>query len=210
MREDIPYKTTDLTKNRVLVLAAHADDEILGCGGSLIKHIKAKDPVKIIIFTDDISKVNQERRKKEAIRALRLIKIKDISWLGFKDGRLNDHLAIDSLRRGIDSFSPTLIYLPSQEEIHPDHLTLAEATKQVYKQLKNKSTLAYYEISAPLKPNVLVDITKEIDLKLKALRCYTSQLAQNDYLEKIKGLNRYRTYTLPKNIKYAEAFRIVS
>lgn len=209
MKEDIPYKTSDLTKNKVLVLAAHADDEILGCGGSLIKHIKAKDPVKIIIFTDDISKTNQERRKKEAIKALRLLRIKDISWLGFKDGKLNHDLAIDSLRRGINSFSPTIIYLPGEEEIHPDHLALAQATKQVYTQLKDKPSLAYYEISAPLRPNVLVDITKEIDLKLRALRCYASQLAHNDYLEKIKGLNRYRTYTLSKNIKYAEAFRII-
>lgn len=212
MKEKIPYKVTDLTNNKVLILAAHADDEILGCGGSLIKHLKAKDQVRIIILTNDIVSLNQARRKKEAQKVFDLLRIKDVRWLGFKDGQLSSELSVGYLQKEIKVFLPTLIYAPGEQEIHPDHIALAKATQEAFASLKKELplTLASYEISSPLLPNVLVDITKEANLKFKALKYYSSQLAQNDYLTKIKGLNRYRTYTLPKNIRYAEAFRIIN
>ncbi|MBP7087889.1 MAG: PIG-L family deacetylase [Candidatus Omnitrophica bacterium] len=211
MKEKIPYQVTDLTNNKVLILAAHADDEILGCGGTLIKHLRAKDQVRIIILTDDIISINQTRRKKEAQRVFDLLKIKDVRWLGFKDGQLSSELSAGYLQKEIKVFLPTLIYTPGEQEIHPDHVALAKATQEAFIMLKKELPLilASYEISSPLLPNTLVDITKEANLKFKALKYYSSQLAQNDYLTKIKGLNRYRTYTLPKNIKYAEAFQII-
>lgn len=60
-----------------------------------------------------------------------------------------------------------------------------------------------------LYPNTLVDITNEMEKKKKAIKSYFTELYYNDYLTKVEGLNRFRTATLPKNIKYAEAFLLL-
>jgi LmbE family N-acetylglucosaminyl deacetylase len=60
-----------------------------------------------------------------------------------------------------------------------------------------------------LYPNTLVDISREMNQKKKAIGCYHTELIYNDYLSKVEGLNRFRTATLPRNVKYAEAFMLV-
>jgi len=68
------------------------------------------------------------------------------------------------------------------------------------------SALAFYEILMALYPNILVDITAEMNIKRRAIESYFTEVYYNDYVSKVVGLNRFRTATLPKHMKYAEAF----
>ena len=58
---------------------------------------------------------------------------------------------------------------------------------------------------APLHPNCIVDITESMELKMQALSCYTSQLAMNNYLDSVRGLNAYRSIANHSR-GYAEAY----
>ena len=66
-----------------------------------------------------------------------------------------------------------------------------------------------YEIIIGLYPNILVDITNEIEKKKKAMKCYYTELYYNNYFDKIIGLNRFRTLTLAETVRYAEGFILI-
>jgi CTP:molybdopterin cytidylyltransferase MocA len=69
--------------------------------------------------------------------------------------------------------------------------------------------LAFYEVGAPLRPNVLVDITDSIEAKSAAMHCFASQLIQQDYARQIGALNQYRSYTLGREVFAVEAYWVL-
>ena len=64
----------------------------------------------------------------------------------------------------------------------------------------------FYEITTPVRPNILVDISRTFKWKKKAMKCYSSQTKILDYLGLMEAMSRYRTFTLGKGVKFAEAF----
>jgi LmbE family N-acetylglucosaminyl deacetylase len=209
-----PYTVTDLSGNDALVIAPHPDDESLGCGGSLVRHIKAGRRVKIIFLTNGdkgdfegrFGKEYIEIRKKSAQKALDILGVMDYEFWGYGDREF--HMAVQDVRvklsRTIEAFRPSLIYAPSPFEAHPDHKGAFEVIWHLKEQFD--ITIAFYEILMAIYPNVLVDITAEMGLKTRAIESYFTEVYYNDYVTKVVGLNRFRTATLPRNITYAEAF----
>jgi LmbE family N-acetylglucosaminyl deacetylase len=214
-----PYEVTDLSGNDALVIAPHPDDESIGCGGSLIRHIKAGSRVKVIFLTygdkgdydgrygKDYIKI----RMKSARKALNVLGVTDYEFWGYSDREF--HLSVQDARirlsRTIEAFHPALIYAPSPFEVHPDHKGAFDIIWHIREQYDIK--LALYEVLIPLHPNILVDITSEMRRKKRAIKSYFTEVYYNDYVAKVMGLNRFRTATLPKhiaakNITYAEAF----
>ncbi len=71
-------------------------------------------------------------------------------------------------------------------------------------------SLAFYEVSATLVPNALVDISSVLPFKDGAMQCFASQEALEPYCQRILGLNRYRAYSLGSQVIAAEAFQVIS
>ena len=69
--------------------------------------------------------------------------------------------------------------------------------------------LVQYEVGAPIKPNLLLNISKVWPRKLQAMQCFTSQLQTQNYAKHIEALNTYRTYALPLDVSHAEAFYVL-
>ena len=209
-----PYSVSDFSSHDALVIAPHPDDESLGCGGSIVKHMKAGSRVKVIFLTDgdkgDFEGRYGDRyieiRKESAREAMITLGVKDFEFWGYSDRLL--HQSVQEVREklisAIRTFSPLIIYAPSPLEAHPDHKTAFDAVWDMREELN--APLAFYEVLMALYPNLLVDITGEMDLKKKAIESYFTEVAYNDYITKIEGLNRFRTTTLPKPVRYAEAF----
>ena len=117
-------------------------------------------------------------------------------------------LLVSRVMQAINSSNADLVYAPALSEMHPDHRSLAMVAVEAARRLGARVRLAMYEVGVPLSPNVLLDITSVAALKLQAMRCFKSQLTVQAYDDHIVALNRFRTYTLPANVRMAEAFRL--
>ena len=86
--EAIPYEPHDLRGERLLVLAPHPDDEVIGCGGLIALHVREGRQVRVVVVTDGAEAGNATVREEESRRALRLLGNIQCDFLGFHDRRL--------------------------------------------------------------------------------------------------------------------------
>jgi LmbE family N-acetylglucosaminyl deacetylase len=106
----------------------------------------------------------------------------------------------------IEDLGADLVYAPSPWEIHPDHRQATWLVIEAMKRIKHYMRLAFYEIGAPLRPNVLLDITSVQSAKEVAMQAFSSQQERQDFSGQIQALNKYRTYSLPSSVKAVEAY----
>ena len=105
--------------------------------------------------------------------------------------------------------SPGTVFFPGPLEIHPDHRA---ASVLVWKALQRVKISAEppipisYEISVQNPVNMLIDITQQIEEKKRVMDIYVSQNQENNYPELVLALDKGRTFSLPKEIKFAEGF----
>ncbi|EKD99053.1 MAG: N-acetylglucosaminylphosphatidylinositol deacetylase [uncultured bacterium] len=203
---------------KVLVLAPHPDDEIFGCGGSLALFQLAGADIHVHVLTDGAGYATNEDRKHitstrqtETNSALRILNLPPASFAEFADRSLPTTATLaEHILKTITRYKPDLVFAPSLSEIHPDHLATARAACAAAESLEQRGGTApiilFYEIGAPQRPDLLVDITAVWSLKQQAMQSFSSQLAQQDYARHISALNTYRTYTLPASSQFAEAF----
>jgi LmbE family N-acetylglucosaminyl deacetylase len=203
--------------NRVLLLAPHPDDEVIGAGGTLIKHRKAGDPVKVVFMTDGrrgklrrqtIEEIVRIRRE-EAVRGCSVLGVEDLVFLNAPDGELDATAeTVERLRAVLCEYRPDVLYLPHLRDMHRDHLFTNVVLAAAADSLADDAMVYAYEVWTPLlRPNCVVNITKEFGQKQEAMRCHQSQLELVDYQGRVEGLGRYRSGTIPlPGVMYAEAF----
>ncbi|MCA1582769.1 MAG: PIG-L family deacetylase [Acidobacteria bacterium] len=223
----IPYQASELVAGRLLVLGAHPDDDAFGAGGTLALNASAK-ALRVWIATDgtrqqgvapDAAESYGRLRREEARRAAYALGIPAPVFAGLPDRGLADRRGdLDAaLAAQIAEVQPELVLCPSPVEIHPDHRALAEALIErvaasrpedpdhdLYRFLQ----IAFYEISHPILPNVLVDISAAEERKREALAAFVSQQEVRDYASAVTGLNAYRRLTLSGSGP-VEAFRLI-
>ncbi|PIN95744.1 hypothetical protein COU56_00655 [Candidatus Pacearchaeota archaeon CG10_big_fil_rev_8_21_14_0_10_31_9] len=204
---------------KILVISPHFDDEIIGCGGTLTKHVIAGGNVSVVYLTDgtngipDIKnkKLVSRIRKKESIEALRVIGVKKFYFLDEVEGSVKlSKKTIKSMLKIFNNIRPDLVYLPWFLDNHYDHLKANKVLFDVCKVYGFDFNICAYEVWTPLTTNLIVDIGEVFEIKKKALLCFKSQLKYNDYIRSISGLNQYRTIQNLKSKSYAEAFLYLS
>jgi N-acetylglucosamine malate deacetylase 1 len=216
---DLGSRRCEPEKSKVVVLAPHMDDEVLGCGGTIARHVAAGSDVTVIFLTDgrrggvvvagdDDSKPDIVAvRKSEARQVARILGIRNLIFLDAEDSRLrSDPLVADRLREALYSERPDIVYLPFFLERHPDHRSANDVLQAATRGTKVQFECRGYEVWSPLFANCLVAIDATIELKRQALSCYRSQLAQMDYMHAGIGLNAWRAMGLGVGSKFAEAF----
>jgi LmbE family N-acetylglucosaminyl deacetylase len=210
---------------KITVLAPHMDDEVLGCGGTIARHVQAGADVSVIFLTDgrygggghaaltEPERGRRQRelvdiRKEEARRAGEILGVKSITFLDAEDGRLRaDSLVPQRLRAILERERPHLVYLPFFLENHVDHCAASDMLIAATTGTKQNFECRCYEVWTPLFPNIVVEIDTTIELKRRALACYRSQLADMDYVHTGIGLNAYRSSAIGcKTARFAEAF----
>jgi N-acetylglucosamine malate deacetylase 1 len=179
----------------VLVLAPHPDDETIGCGGALGRHLAAGEDVTVLVATSgeatagggDETAGRREAECRAACAALGLAA--EPVFLRLPDGRVSEHTAAlaDAIRHhGADSVS---VYAPALTDPHRDHraantaLAIAGIGADVYG----------YEVWAAAPVDVLLDVTATYERKETALRCYRTALETVDYVRSARGLAAYRS-----------------
>ncbi len=208
----VPYSAcTVLPAQAVLVLAPHPDDEVFGCGGAIARHVKTGVAVSVLVLTDGALYGDTSVRQLESRAAAKVLGYGEPQFWNYPDrGLLYDDALVQRLAEKIAQTGADLVYAPSPWEAHPDHRQTYMLAVAAVRQSAPNVRLALYEVAAPLRPNVLLDITDLVAIKSAAMRCFESQLEQQDYAAHMQALNRYRTYTLGPEVLAAEAFWLVS
>jgi len=215
-----PYNANALIPCQVaLVFAPHPDDEALGCGGLLAAYQAAKITTHAVLVTSgdfgEHGKEGSAVREQETRAAAKILGIENVIFWREKDRSVHcDERTIEAARAAIISSGADLVLTPSYNEIHPDHRATAwlviEATRRLVSEGK-ELRIAMYEVGAPLaRVDILVDITAFESKKREAIAVYHSQLSISAYDEFIFALNRFRTYTLPAQVKYAEGYCLLT
>lgn len=198
---------------RVVVFAPHPDDEVFGCGGTLRLLATAGAKISVIIVSDGALGGNAagliEMREAESLAAAQLLNYPPPAFWRLPDRgvRYCEALVVRMIE-AIQSARADLVFAPAITEIHPDHQVVALAAAESLRRLGGNLRLALYEVSAPLSPNTLVDISAVEAQKLDAMQCFRSQLSEQPYEKRIASLNSYRAYPLGPRARSAEAFVI--
>ena len=216
--------------SNILVVASHADDEILGCGGVIARHVQQGDIVTVVvvcnreygrIYDDKIiaEEYNACRKAKESLGYQRL------DFLDMPDGLLDTIgvvKIIDGIEPIVNEFKPDVMYT-SYYDVHQDHQMVFKASMIIARSVAKtriKKVLCYEDPSAteqspPLPhwtfvPNYFVDISEFIDKKIEAFKFYVREQREFPHPRSIEGIKAFAQWRgVEANLKYAEAFMML-
>lgn len=223
--ERIPFTAEPLLGERLLVLAPHPDDDVIGCGGLIALHAREGRKIRAVVVTDGTASAEGKdpaglaaRRRDETNRGLAILGAPEAEFLGIPDRGLDRETEQVKrlVRERILDFRPDILVLPGPTEIHPDHEALGRAVVEMIQQSLDlagalaRCRIAFMEISRPITPNLLLDITDVEEMKQRAIAAHQSQHEKRDYGWYARGLNQYRSMTLGTESRYAEAFYVTS
>lgn len=212
---------------KVLVIAPHPDDEVLGCGGTIARHVLYGDEVFLCIatnaYTPDWSEEFIENRKLEIEKSCKLLGIKKTYLLNFPTAKLDTIPQKDlnkSLMDIISELEPQVVYIPFNGDLNKDHRLIFEASLVATRPLNSsvRRVLAYEVLSETewgssievFIPNVYFDISSTLGKKVSAMNAYISEIRQYPHprnQDVIKALAIKRGSE--SGLKFAEAFMII-
>jgi LmbE family N-acetylglucosaminyl deacetylase len=190
--------------SRLLVLCPHPDDEAIGCGGTLRRHIVQGDTVHAVFLTSGelgghghSPEATARFRKQEARDAAAILGIERIEFWGEPDGALHSGPELTQrVRHKLQTWRPKLVFVPHDHEQHPDHRAAARLLRRALASPSfggQKPAVWMFEIWTPLRTmDQIIDISPYIDVKMAAIRAHKSQCAVMCFDEASQGLSRYR------------------
>ena len=216
--------------SRVLVLAAHPDDEVLGMGGTLAVHTGRDDVVRVLVVTDGSStqypgdSETRLRKEEEALRAAAELGVMDYVHLDLPDMRLDTlpHVEVNEIvEKHVADLSPDVVYTP-HPDVNLDHRVLfdsvAVATRPspgqpVRRLLTYAPTSSTEWTPAPLDwfvPNWFVDVTATLERKLAAFAHYETERREYPHPRSERAIRAAaELYGASCGCEYAEPFVLV-
>jgi len=212
-------------KQKILIIAAHMDDESLGCGGYISKMVKLGHEVTVRVLSESVSSRKDDqfldfepehlKRYKCYEKACKILKIDSYYPERFTDNRFDQHYLLDIIKiieDYIEEHQPDTILTHYEHDLNIDHQLTARATMTACRPGKNpvKKILQYEVLSStelseiPFKPNYFVDIKENIEDKVNACVAYETELNETRSRENIVNLAKYRG--TQAGVEYAEAF----
>jgi len=215
---------------RILVIAPHPDDEVLGCGGVIARHSARGDRVQVVVVSrgapDIFPPEEVEKTRSELAAAHQLLGVEGVHFLDFPAPRLDmvpGHELADRLACLVRKIQPQTVYAPHWGDLHLDHKAVYWATMVATRpncsprvqRLLCYETLSETEWGGPsventFSPTVFVDISDFLAVKLQAMACYRTQLKefpQSRSLQSLEALARLRGSAV--GLDAAEAFVLV-
>ncbi len=187
----------------VLVVAAHPDDEVLGCGGTIAKHVLLGDEVYCLILGEGVtSRYTQRDEAKEALKQLKsqaeqaaeILGIKEVFFKDSPDNRF-DTVPLLTIVKAVEEvkeeIKPDIIYTHHQGDLNIDHQITFKAVLTACRPLKGETVREIYSFEIPsstewnspdaqsyFMPNVFVDISETFDKKIEALKAYQGEIRE--------------------------------
>jgi LmbE family N-acetylglucosaminyl deacetylase len=211
----------EIQNKKVLCVAVHPDDETLGCGGTLLRHMEEGDSVECLFITDG----NPNQREVIA-QVIDKYGFDRTHRLGLPDARLDEEtgaVLVSSIGKVFQDVQPQVIYIPNRSDAHSDHRCIYQAIAACTKPFRFpyiREVLMMEVMSetdsipalpeTAFIPNVFVDISKQMSQKMEIMKSYQSELMDYPDIrnkDSIRALCRYRGAQI--NVEYAEAFMLL-
>lgn len=215
----------------ILVVAAHPDDEILGCGGTTARIVNEGGVVYTLILGEGITsrdeKRNRSKRKKNILdlqktaeKANKKLGVKGIYFGDFPDNRFDSCALLDIVKKIEEikeKVKPGIIFTHYAKDCNIDHRVTYEAVVTATRPMQNETVKEVYafevlsstEWGFPLSysPNVFFDVTETIEQKVKALNEYKTEMRDYPHPRSTKAVKKNaETWGFKMGLKYAEAF----
>jgi LmbE family N-acetylglucosaminyl deacetylase len=217
--------------SKILVVSAHPDDEIIGAGGTLLRHIAAGDEVCWLIITDVLlthgfDETVIERRADEIERVRKGIGFSRVVKFQYPTMTLSSESIIEMVPRIsalMNDFKPEIIYTMNRSDAHSDHRVIFDAVMACTKSFRHpylRKVLMYETISetefAPalaekaFVPNYFVDITDFFRKKVELATIYESEFGEHPFPRSVRNLEALATFRGAScGVEYAEAFQLI-
>lgn len=215
----------------ILIVAAHTDDEAIGCGGTIARHVAEGDAVYAVFMADgvtsrpDSSEAELAQRQQAAEKAMQILGIKQGFMLGLPDNRMDSLPFLDvvqPLEKVITEVQPQIVYTHHHGDLNIDHRITHQAVVTACRPQPGSSVIEIYafevlsatEWNTPghntFSPNVFIDISQYLDTKRQALEAYNLEIRPEPHTRSITNIMRlaeFRGNTV--GLKAAEAFGLV-
>lgn len=216
--------------SKILIVAAHPDDEILGVGGAILKHVKNGDEVNILILGDGATSRDANadigEREKQARQAADALGAKNLILEKLPDNRFDSVPLLEIVKKAekaINKIKPEIIYTHFPYDLNIDHRLTFQAVmtacrpqpgffvkKILALETPSSSEWQIKDQSHIFCPTEYVDISGFIDEKLEVLKIYSEELREYPHprsSEGVKILAQFRGMEV--GCKYAEAFQVI-
>ena len=215
----------------IVVISAHPDDEILGVGGTLLKHKKNGDKIYWLITTNifenqGFSKERISSRQKEIKKISEALSVEKVFMLDYPTMSLSTSSLIEMLPKISKIFTeiePEIVYCLNRSDAHSDHRITFDAVMACTKSFRYpfiKQVLMYECISetefAPqlpekvFTPNYFVDISSFLEEKMNLMKIYESELGKHPFPRSLKNIEALATFRgASVGVEYAEAFQLI-
>ncbi len=210
--------------NKILIIVAHPDDEVLGCGATIIKHIKNGDKVQVVFLADGFSsRDNSDSRYGLAEKVSKFLGCERPIFLNLPDNQLDAIpllKIIQKVEESIENFQPNIVYTHHFGDLNIDHQithrAVITACRPVpsfcVKEIYSFETLSATHWQSPsmgdiFNPNCFIDVTDFMEQKMEALRHYDGEMREAPHArsyELVDNLAKFRGGLV--GVKAAEAF----
>lgn len=216
---------------KIVVISAHPDDEVLGCGGTLLKHKHKGDEIHWIIVTSTFE--NQgfsedfiQCRQQEIEKITTFIEFSSVHNLNYPTKSLDSSLLnkmIPQISAIFKEIKVEIIYVVNRSDAHSDHRVTFDAVMACTKSFRYphiKKVLMYEcvsetEFAAALPenvfiPNYFVDISPYLEKKIEMMKIYTSELEEHPFPRNVKNIEALAINRGSQSgVEYAESFMII-
>lgn len=192
----------------VVVVAAHPDDEVLGAGATLARHVRAGDDVHAVVLAEGATSRYDVRMVDElqagGVAAAECIGLSSVRFEAFPDQRLDQIPLIDltqHVEEVLAELRPSVVYTHFSGDVNVDHGMVAQAVWTACRpyRLRSVKLIAAFETpsstewSSPIRgsefrPNMFVDVSGTIECKLSAMACYSSELRDYPHPRSLRAL----------------------
>ena len=216
---------------KILVIAAHADDETLGCGGTIARHVSEGDTVHVMIMTNGVGargdgNVKAIKERQEAFhKAMSILGVHKTYELDFPDNRMDTIPLLDviqSIEQLIKEFEPSVVYTHYPGDLNVDHQIVHKAVMTACRPMPGMTVNEIYSFETvsstewadininQFKANKYVGIVKEMDKKMNALCCYHEEMHDTPHSRSkdhilVQAINRGNSV----GFEMAEAFQVI-
>ncbi len=197
---------------RVMIFSPHPNDDALGCGGTTRLLFEMGCNILAIYMTDGrfgSSTMSPDEtasiRRLESVNSATVLGIANLQFMNRSEGGLHcDRTAIREAREALQLYNPRLVLLPHPEDGHPDHRAAHDIV--VAATAGEEVELLLYGVFSAVRPDMVVDITRTMPYKEKAIREHRTQQDHEDYVAKVRGFNSFLSLDRGAAVQFCEAF----